>query len=157
MRFRWDAWNPNLFTFLLSWIGWCLVRSSIGSSSKIYVFVSWRGSGFHWVGRTLLPKILVSSPPPPPPPPPPPGFSLTLQHDSISFSQTSRASSSDRTEFWYVVSGKMCDQSHESYASGTKRSRGRRQKHTNKQQQRWTTIITANEQREKRRTEQDIW
>ena len=33
--------------------------------AKFPSFVSWTGSGFRWVGRTPLPKFLLSTPPPP--------------------------------------------------------------------------------------------
>ena len=33
--------------------------------AKFTSFASWKGSGFRWVGRTPLPKFLLSTPPPP--------------------------------------------------------------------------------------------
>ena len=54
-------------------------------------------------------------------------YPLTLQHVSISLSQTTRASSRERTEFWYVVSvRKNCDNFGEKKRMRRKGSRGTR-------------------------------
>ena len=51
---------------------------SLRQGSKIYMFVSWTGSGFRWVSWTPLPEFLLNTRTPPsplspflPPPPPP--------------------------------------------------------------------------------------
>ena len=71
--FRRNAWKRKLICTVLSVLNMaCLVQSwtekeiivlSLRQGSKIYIFVSWTGSGFRWVGRTPLPKFLLSTPP----------------------------------------------------------------------------------------------
>ena len=51
--------NANLCTIFSVLNTACLVQSW-----KFTSFVSWTGSGLHWVGRTPLPKFLLSTPHP---------------------------------------------------------------------------------------------